>query len=259
VSEGPTTIEEMTRQLLLLGVEPGGVLVVHSAFSRIRPVENGPLGVIAALRAAVGPAGTLVLPSMADENDPPFDVLESPCLGMGAIANTFWQMPGVLRSDSPHSFAAAGPRAAEITAAHPVEIPHGPDSPPGRAHELDSQILLLGVGHDANTTIHVAENIAGVPYRLQTYSTVFREGLPVRVDYAEVDHCCENFRMMDDWLEDTGAQRRGKVGHAEARLSRSREVVAAALKRLRDDPLVFLHPLAACGECDDARRYGRLR
>ena len=43
----------------------------------------------------------------------------------GIVAQTFWQLPGVLRSDSPHAFAAAGPQAARITAPHPVDVPHG--------------------------------------------------------------------------------------------------------------------------------------
>ena len=73
---------------------------------------------------------------------------------MGIVAQTFWQLPGVLRSDSPHAFAAAGPQAARITAPHPVDVPHGLDSPVGRVYELDGQVLLLGVDHTANTTIH---------------------------------------------------------------------------------------------------------
>ena len=61
---------------------------------------------------------------------------------MGIVAQTFWQLPGVLRSDSPHAFAAAGPQAARITAPHPVDVPHGLDSPAGRVYELDGQVLL---------------------------------------------------------------------------------------------------------------------
>lgn len=244
---------EVTNQLVALGVEPGGVLVVHTAFSKVAPVEGGPRGLIEALRDAVGPEGTLVMPSMADDDDHLFDVRESPCVGMGVVANTFWRMPGVLRSDSSHAFAAIGPRAAEITAAHPVDVPHGLDSPVGRVHELGGQALLLGVGQDANTTIHLAENLAGVRYRLQTYVTLLRAGQLTRYSYGEVDHCCENFNRMDQWLEAEGRQRRGVVGHAEARLARSRDIVEAALARLRENETVFLHAAGRCGECDQAR------
>ncbi|HEY1290844.1 MAG TPA: AAC(3) family N-acetyltransferase [Burkholderiales bacterium] len=171
----------------------------------------------------------------------------------GVLADSFWRMHGVLRSDSPHAFAAIGPQAARITLPHPVDVPHGLDSPPGRVHELDGQVLLLGVGHDCDTTIHVAEDIAGVRYCQPKHATVTEDGRPKRYEYGETDHCCENFRLLDSWLEADGRQRRGCVGNAEARLARSRDIVSAALERLRRNETVFLHERGACAECDAAR------
>lgn len=249
----PTPRIELTKQLLALGVEPGGVLVVHTAFSNIAPVENGPAGLIRALLDALGPDATLVMPSMSDDDDHPFRVTETPCRAMGVVADTFWRLPGVLRSDNPHAFAAVGPEAAAVTADHPLDVPHGPDSPVGRVHELDGQVLLLGVGHDANTTIHLAENMANVRYRRAMHLTRLEDGQARRFDYDEIDHCCAKFQLMDAWLEGPGRQRRGSVGHAEARLARSRHIVEAALARLREDETVFLHPAGVCAECDEAR------
>lgn len=242
---------ELTQHLLALGVRRGGMLVVHTAFSAVAPVEGGPAGLIAALRDALGPEGTLVMPSMSDDDEHPFDVARTPCRGMGIVADTFWRMPGVLRSDNPHAFAAIGPRAAEITRPHPLAVPHGSDSPPGRALDLGGQVLLLGVGHDANTTVHVAENLAGVRYGIDHYVTVLENGAPKRVAYREVDHCCEQFAQLDEWLG--VRQRRGVIGHAEARLAESRDVVDTALRHLRENELVFLHEPGVCGECDAAR------
>src|SRR5438128_173242 len=54
---------EVTAQLLALGVEPGAVLLVHTSFRAVRPIEDGPTGLITALRGAIGPEGTLVMPS----------------------------------------------------------------------------------------------------------------------------------------------------------------------------------------------------
>jgi aminoglycoside 3-N-acetyltransferase len=244
---------ELTEQLFALGVQEGGVLLVHTAFSRVTPVQGGPLGLIAALQAAVGPKGTLAMPSLSDDDDHPFDPQATPCRGMGVVADTFWKLPGVLRSDSPHAFAAIGPRAAEITAPHPLDVPHGLDSPVGRIYELGGQVLLLGVGHDANTTIHLAENVAGVRYRIPKYATILRDGQPERYRYSEIDHCCENFALLDGWLEAEGLQRRGTVGHAVARLSRSRDIMQVAVGRLRENETVFLHPPGVDIECDEAR------
>src|SRR3712207_1152346 len=107
---------DVLEKLRDLGVEPGGVLRVHTAFSKVRPVEDGPLGLIIALREALGPGGTLAMPSTGDDHDQPFDPRVTPCRGMGIVADSFWRLPGVLRSDSPHAFAAVGPRAAHIAA-----------------------------------------------------------------------------------------------------------------------------------------------
>jgi aminoglycoside 3-N-acetyltransferase len=244
---------ELTEHLFALGVKRGGVLLVHTAFSRVTPVQGGPRGLIGALQAAVGPKGTLAMPSMSDDDDHPFDPGKTACRGMGVVADTFWRLPEVLRSNSPHAFAAIGPRAAEITAAHPVDVPHGLDSPVGRIYELDGQVLFLGVGHDANTTIHLAENMAGVRYRTPKYATILRNGQPTRYDYSEIDHCCQNFNLMDLWLDAERRQLRGIVGHAEARLVNSRDVVEVALGRLRENETVFLHPPGIDIECDEAR------
>lgn len=191
------------------------------------------------------------MPSMADNDDVPFDRTTMPCRAVGVVADTFWRMPGVLRSDSPHAFAVRGPLAACITRPHPVDIPHGLDSPPGRVYQSNGSVLLLGVGHDANTTLHVAEAIASVRYRQAKYATVLEDGRPKRYEYGETDHCCERFALLDSWLGDK--QRRGRIGGAEARPAGSRDIVAAALSRLREDETVFLHAAGTCAECDSAR------
>lgn len=249
----PSSPGALSRQLSSVGVEAGGTLIVHTAFSKLGPVEGGPQGLIEALRAVLGESGTLVMPSMSDDDEVPFDVAATPCLGMGIVADTFWRMPGVLRSDNPHAFAAIGPRAAEIVAPHPLDVPHGLDSPVGRVYDMDGQVLLLGVGHDANTTVHLAENMAGAKYLRPKQLTVLRDGRPERLEYRELDHCCEGFSLLDTWLEPEGKQRRGRVGSGEARLMRSRDVVEAALPRLHENEKVFLHPPGQCEECDDAR------
>jgi aminoglycoside 3-N-acetyltransferase len=252
VDDGSAT-NAVVAQLRALGIMRGGVLVVHTAFSKVRPVEGGPVGLIDALRAALGPDGTLVMPSMSDDDEHVFDPATSPCIGMGVVAETFRGLPGVLRSDSPHAFAAIGPEAAAITAPHPIDVPHGLDSPVGRVHERDGQVLLLGVGHDADTTIHLAEELAGVRYRLPKWAMVRRDGAEVRHDYGEIDHCCERFNQLDDWLDAERLQRRGVVGRAQARLARSRDIVSVAAARIAQEETVFLHPPGVDAECDQAR------
>jgi aminoglycoside N3'-acetyltransferase len=159
-----------------------------------------------------------------------------------------------LRSQHAFAFAAAGPRARNILADPLPTPPHIPASPVGRVHDADGQVLLLGVGHDSDTTLHLAEVLARVPYSIPKHITVLRDGRPVRIEYGENDHCCQRFALADEWLRSKGLQSEGLVGRAPARLFRSRDVVALALDQLTADPFVFLHPASfGCEECDEAR------
>lgn len=252
----PVDRATLVAQLRALGVEPGGVLLVHTAFRAVRPVEDGPAGLVAALREALGAAGTLVMPAWGGD-DEPFDPATTPASpDLGVVADVFWRRPRVVRSAHPFAFAAQGPTARHLTA-DPLPLPpHRAESAVGRVHELDGQVLLLGVGHDANTTLHLAELLGGAPYRVPKHCTVRGpDGRITRVAYGENDHCCARFALADDWLRERGLQREGTVGHAHARLVRARDVVAVARAALARDPLVFLHAADdGCAECDEARR-----
>jgi len=248
------TVPEIVTELRHLGVRPAGVLLVHTSFRAVRPVVGGPIGLIEALCTALGPDGTLVMPTMT-AGDAPFDPKTTPTEGMGITAELFWRQPGVTRSTHPGaSFAAAGPQAAHICEPQPLSPPHGPDSPVGRVHAMDGQVLLLGVTHSENTTLHLAEAIAKVPYSVSHPCVVNVDGIARTVMIPETDHCCRRFGLADEWLRAKGLQRDGKVGRADARLASSRDIVSIAVEHLALAPLVFLcAATAGCDECDAAR------
>jgi aminoglycoside N3'-acetyltransferase len=126
-------VSEVAGQLRALGVRDGGVLLVHTSYRAIRPIENGPLGLIKALREALGPEGTLVMPSWSGDDDVPFDARTSPAArDLGIVADTFWRLPGVLRSGHCFAGAAVGPEAAAILA-DPLPLPAAHPGKPGRA------------------------------------------------------------------------------------------------------------------------------
>ena len=245
----------LVQQLRTLGVRPGQVLLVHASYRALRPVEGGPRGAIEALLEALGPSGTLVMPSWTGRDDLPFDPWTTPSSAdLGALAETFWRMPGVRRSAHPFAFAARGPRAEEVVVGPLPLPPHAPGSPVDRVQALDGRVLLLGVGHDANTTLHLAELMAGVPYGVTNAITVLQDGVPVRLDYKENDHCCRRFALADAWLRAAGLQSEGRIGNAPSRLFRSRDVLRLAVEHLRREPLLFLHAAGeGCADCDEAR------
>jgi hypothetical protein len=54
-------------------------------------------------------------------------------------------------------------------------------------------------------------------------------------------------------LIQAGLQIQGGVGHAEARLIKSEDIVQVVTKRIEANETVFLHPLGVDEECDEAR------
>jgi aminoglycoside N3'-acetyltransferase len=241
-------------QLRALGVQQGSVLLVHTSFHNVGPLEGGPDALIDALLESVGPEGTVVMPSWTNEDDEPFDPASTSALPhLGIVADTFWRRPGVLRGKHPFAVAAIGPQAEYVTSAPFVLPPHAPDSGVARVHELDGWVLLIGVDHDANTTIHLAELMAGVPYWQACHITVVENGTTKRIFYGENDHCCQRFNLAGDWLRDRELQREGSVGNARAMLARSRDVVDTVVAELRGDLTRFLHPQGSgCDECEES-------
>lgn len=183
-SHTPATVASLRADLARLGVEPGMVLTVHASLSRLGFVAGGAQAVVEALLAAVGPSGTLMMPTHsghlsdpASWTDPPeawwdtireatpaYDPLLTPTRGMGAIAECFRHVPGVLRSAHPCvSAAAVGPDADALVDHHPLELGLGEGSPQARLYDLDGHVLLLGVTHANNTSLYVSELRAAAP------------------------------------------------------------------------------------------------
>jgi len=249
-----STLRQVTNQLQQLGVRVGGVLLVHTSFRAVGPMDEGPRGLLKALRLAVGAAGTIVMPTMTD-GESLFSPEATPPVGMGITADLFWRSPGVLRSGHPTgSFAAQGPLARVVCAPQPLCPPHGLDSPPGRVLALGGQVLLLGVGHSESTILHVAEALADVPYRVSYPCKVEMNGCETIIDIPEIDHCCRCFARVDDWLRERSLQSEGVVGNAHARLISATEAMQEVLRRMQEDQLAFLcAPTMGCSECDRAR------
>lgn len=95
------------------GITAGDVLMVHASMRRVGPVERDAVGMVDALREAVGVRGSLLMVLSADESEPP-DALRSPVDGedMGVLAEVFHTYPGVALNDHPaNRYAAIGPAA----------------------------------------------------------------------------------------------------------------------------------------------------
>lgn len=243
----------VVRQLRALDIRPGCVLLVHTSFRQVGRLDGGPDALIDALLEAVGSQGTLVMPSWIGDDEQPFDPASTSVKEhLGIVADTFWRRPGVSRTKHLSAMAAVGPRAEYITSASLVLPPHAEDSGIGRVHDSDGWVLLLGVDHDANTTIHLGELLGGAPYFQVNEIRVVVDGQARKIFYGENDSCCLRFKEVGDWLRERGLQREGTVGNARAILVRARDVVETVVDHLKDDPCRFLHPRGSgCEECDE--------
>jgi len=250
-TERPGTTASVKGDLIALGVKQGMTVLVHSSLSALGWICGGAVAVIHALQDALTLDGTLVMPSftagMTDPKNwrnppvpedwkdtiraetPAFDPLRSPTRSMGSIAETFRTWPDVLRSDHPHcSFCAWGRHAEAITREHPLACGLGEGSPLERIYELHGWVLLLGVGHGNNTSLHLAEYRGDYPGK--AYET---NGGPIRVDgerqwvrIRDLVLNADDFPRIGEAFElETGLTRIGSVGTGIGRLMPQRQLV----------------------------------
>lgn len=150
------------------GVDEGRSILVHSSFKALA-CPGTPDDVVDALLDAVGPSGTLAVPThtwdIVNARQPIFDVLLTPS-HVGAITECVRRRPDAVRSLHPtHSVAAIGRRAVELTIGHERdETPCSRTSPYGRNVEWDGLIVMLGVSLLYNTTFHGVEEWTGMPW-----------------------------------------------------------------------------------------------
>ena len=247
----PITERTLRRDLTEIGVEQGTTLVVHSSLSAIGWVLGGAPAVVRALLGAVGDDGNLAMPAAtphcADpatwrepkipeawidevrESLPPFDARTTPT-AMGAIPEAFRNWPGTLRSEHPlESVCARGPRAEEITRDHPLAFSEGPGSPFARLHDLDSRILLVGVGFNRCTALHFAESLVA---RRRTMTVRFSRLEGARREWVEMPNVADDndthFPVIGARYLAAGRATEATVGEAKAVYVRMRDLVEFA-------------------------------
>lgn len=248
------TMAEIVNDLRRLGINPGDTLIVHSSLKSLGRVEGGADTVIDALLAALRPGGTLLMPSFQHGSEfflldrgCCFDVRSSPS-ECGIITETFRKRSGVLRSLSPtHCVAGCGPLAEHLLAKHAqCRISTGHGSPFHHLAEAGGKILLLGVTHASNTSLHYVENINGAPTicRKEYYPVVIdRDGVKITVPtLPHMPGLPRNYARVEPLLLQAGVQINGRIGQAEARLILAGAMAALIGAHIRNAPLFLIEP-----------------
>src|SRR5690606_35228842 len=130
--------------------------------------------------------------------------------------------------------SARGPRARAILRDRKLDFQMDRQSPLGRIYELDGQVLLLGVGYDANTSFHLAEYDANWPGKtvVPVFAPVARPFFRRRTwaRYQDIGYDDEDFPAIGAALDQTGLVRQGQTGAARSRLYRQRDGVDFAIR-----------------------------
>ena len=250
----PVTQADVETSLRDAGVTSGSTVIVHCSLSELGWVIGNAVAVVRALRSVVGDSGTIVMPAQTGLSDPShwqappvpeswwptiranwpaFDPMSTPLRGMGAVAECFARLSGVVHSGHPAvGFVAQGPRAAELMSSHDLDDGLGDRSPLARLEAAGADIVLIGVGHGNNTALHLAEIRA-----LGAAAPRKRDGVPMLVDgqerwveYSHADFDENDFVMLGDaYSAAGGAELKASLGAGEIRRLPMRELIDFAI------------------------------
>lgn len=257
------TAADWGRALQELAIPDGAPVIAHASLSAFGYVEGGAETVISALLqqfdSLVMPAftyKTMVTPEtgppdngldygayqdanwMAQFFDPqmPVDRL------MGVIPERLRLLPSAQRSSHP-ILSFTGINAADVLASQTLAEPL---APVGELLHAGGWVLLLGVDHTVNTSIHYAERLAGRPQFVRWALT------PEKV--VECPHfpgCSDGFPALAPRLG--SALRRALVGKGAIQAFPLSDLVQAVLDYLIEDPLALLCDRTYCERCEAVR------
>ncbi len=252
--------EEIEHGLREVGLSAGDQVIVHTSLSSLGYVCGGAQAVIEVLLKIVGENGTVMMPTQswknldplagvhweiaeADwpkirENWPAYDKDITPTNTMGAVAEMFRHWPGTIRSDHPaRSLAANGKNARYLVEDHDLCDIFGETSPIGKLYALGGKVLLIGVDHDKNTSLHLADVRAEYPgkHTAMESSAMLVNGVRQWVSYETLCVDGEDFIDIGRAFERACPVRMAKIGNATVRCMEQRELVDFAVTWIEEN------------------------
>ncbi len=246
--------QDILAALKKAGVDRGQTIMVHTSLSSLGFVCGGAQTVIEALLESVGADGTIMMPTQSwknldpttgvhweepeewwqtiRDNWPAYNKDITPTNTMGAVAEMFRKWPGTLRSDHPaRSVAANGKNADYLTKDHSLSNIFGEGSPLGKLYELDGYVLLIGVGYDKNTSLHLADVRAEYPGKHDSmeYSAIMENGERVWKGYSTLFVDGEDFDEIGEAFEKEHSVQRVSLGNGMIAFMKQRELVDFAV------------------------------
>lgn len=161
---------------------------------------------------------------------------------MGILPEVLRKHPGAKRSMHPiQSFAGIN-----VDAILNSQAIHNSFAPIGMLAEGDAWVLLLGVDHMVNTSIHYAEKLAG---RMQFIRWALTRERVIECPGFPGDS--EGFNAIAPHVEKY--TRRVEIGGAWVQAVHLRSLIDVAVKKIRDDPFALLCDRPDCERCNAVR------
>lgn len=162
---------------------------------------------------------------------------------MGALPAAVLAMPQHRRGNHPLcSFSAVGPLAHELI------TPQRPDdvyAPLRGLAETNGAVILMGVGLDKMTLLHLAEQMAGRHLFIRWANNPDRRPMMV-----ESGGCSDGFENFGPVL--VPVSREKEVGTSRWRVFPVKEVLAIAVEAIRQKPEITHCDNSECNRCNDA-------
>lgn len=256
------SVATLKQQLKILGIEAGDAVMIHSSIKSMGWIAGGAKAVIDALIETITPEGTIIMAAQSAENSEPsywmmppvpqdwhapirehtpaYDPHLTPLRGMGKIAECFHRHPKTIRSYHPvHSFMAWGKHAEDWMMEHPLEDSFGMTSPLGKFVNEDVKILLIGVGYDSCTALHLSENLLETKTYTNQGAAMLVDGERQWIEYQSLDVDSDRFPELGEAFEKTypNVVHVGKLGQADCRIVNMKPLVDFGVQWLTENPV----------------------
>ena len=161
---------------------------------------------------------------------------------MGTVPATLIARPGARRGQHPlDSFAALGPEAAELVAGQAADV----YAPLRALAERDGTVLLMGVGLNRMTALHLAEQESG-----RRLFVRWTRGKQDEVRMVETGSCSEGFPRLEPYLRPYAST--AVVGRSQWTAYPAKETIAAASAAMSADQGITHCSDNDCIRCRDS-------
>jgi aminoglycoside N3'-acetyltransferase len=265
-------IEELTKQLRLLGLSEGDRVLIRASLKKIGEIEgngNTPNKVIEAFLSAVGESGTIIALSFTKtfifpKRHTDYVYSSSTPAITGGLANAMIKWPGAVRSKHPsNSFVAIGRDAKYILSEHDENATCF--SPIAKLLELNGKMVLVGCVKDSPgySTVHFAQNRLNLSTKTilkNVYGVYYRKenGAMALFKKTDIPGCSEGFSKFYSHYVKEGYLKTGFVGDAYSALINVTDAYNIEYDLLKKNPKIALCDNQNCIFCRAGVYYNKI-